>query len=231
MSGCKFLIMDGAPEKFESALATGAELVCLDLEDTVPEARKASLRAHVDAFLGMAAHKGVRSGVRINPLGTRDGLQDMLMLQQLPRQPRTVLLAKPESPEEVALAGRLLTSRAGAPDLQVIIETPQALARAEAMALVPGVSALVLGGKDLATALRAQRNWDALLYARGRCVAAAALAGIDVYDEPHSPRDDFEGVRQAALRARAMGFSGKSAVDPRHVPIIQRTFQPTGDPT
>ena len=179
----------------------------------------------------MAAHKGVRSGVRINPLGTRDGLQDMLMLQQLPRQPRTVLLAKPESPEEVALAGRLLTSRAGAPDVQVIIETPQALARAEAMALVPGVSALVLGGKDLATALRAQRNWDALLYARGRCVAAAALAGIDVYDEPHSPRDDFEGVRQAALRARAMGFSGKSAVDPRHVPIIQRAFQPTGDPT
>ena len=93
------------------------------------------------------------------------------------------------------------------------------------------MSALVLGGKDLATALRAQRNWDALLYARGRCVAAAALAGIDVYDEPHSPRDDFEGVRQAALRARAMGFSGKSAVDPRHVPIIQRAFQPTGDPT
>ena len=85
---------------------------------------------------------------------------------------------------------------------------------------------LLFGGVDLATELRASTGWDAMLYARGRVVHAAALAGLDVMDMPYLAVDDPDGLAGEATRARDMGYGGKAAIHPVQVPGINAVFTP-----
>lgn len=221
----KLLILGGDPAAFAPALASGASLVSLDLEDTVPDDRKPATRALIPSFLAQARAAGCRAGLRISPLSTRDGLIDLLMLHELAALPDVLVLTKVESAAEMRLYENLLDGRCASLPLSVIIETPRAIHEAEAIALSSTrIESLSFGGKDLSRANRMERSWEPLSYARSRLVNAAAMAGLDVYDEPYHPRDDLEGLRQNCLRVKAMGFTGKSTTDPRHPAVIRTVF-------
>ena len=64
-------------------------------------------------------------------------------------------------------------------------------------------------------------------YARTRLVVAARAAGIDVYDTPFTDVNDDEGIVKDAAYAKALGFTGKASISPRHVEVINQVFSPS----
>ncbi|WP_458098248.1 HpcH/HpaI aldolase/citrate lyase family protein [Roseomonas sp. WA12] len=221
----KLLITGGQEALFPAAFASGATSICLDLEDTVPGELKAATRSLIPEFLRRGRPSGAELAIRISPLSTRDALVDIPLLLDAAELPDSVVLTKVESAAEVLLIDELLGGRCKLLPFNIIIETPRALAAVEEIAAASSrIIALSFGGKDLSKALRMERGWEPMLYARSRIVNAAAVRGIDVYDEPFHPRDDLEGLRQNCLRVKAMGFTGKSTTDPRHPAVINTAF-------
>ena len=93
----------------------------------------------------------------------------------------------------------------------------------------PRVAAIFLGGEDLTADLRCRRTkaGNEIAYARARMVMAARAAGVDVYDTPFTDVNDDEGIYTDAEYAKSLGFTGKSAISPRHVNAINEVFSPT----
>ena len=111
--------------------------------------------------------------------------------------------------------------------LHIIIETNAALEAAHDIAKAsPRIDALFFGGVDMAAELRCKNGWEPLLYARSRVVHAAATAGIDVIDVPYLDLQDLDGMRQEAMLAKALGFSGKGSIHPKQIPVINEVFTP-----
>ncbi|MBQ2201071.1 MAG: CoA ester lyase, partial [Clostridia bacterium] len=111
-----------------------------------------------------------------------------------------------------------------------LIETALGVERAfEIASATPRVTALFLGGEDLTADLRCRRTkaGNEIDYARKRLVCAARAAGIDVYDTPFTDVNDDEGIVVDAEYAKSLGFTGKSAIAPRHVRTINEVFSPS----
>ena len=91
------------------------------------------------------------------------------------------------------------------------------------------VQALFLGAEDLTADLQCTRTKEGreIEYARTRLVVAARAAGVDVYDTPFTDVNDDEGIVKDAQLAKALGFTGKASISPRHVEVINQVFSPT----
>ena len=114
--------------------------------------------------------------------------------------------------------------------LMPLIETALGVENAFAIATAASrVGALFLGAEDLTADLQCKRTKGSreIEYARSRLVVAARAAGVDVYDTPFTDVNDAEGMEADALSAKALGFTGKASISPRHVEIINRVFSPT----
>jgi (S)-citramalyl-CoA lyase len=217
------------PDRLERALATGADRVCLDLEDGVAAGAKAGARAALVSILQTdAVPPGL--GVRINSPRTEDGLRDVLALCELPPRPIAVMLPKVESAEEVRWIEALLATRHPEVRLQLLIETARAIEAASALAAASARTELVMfGGIDLAADLGAELAWEPLLYGRARVIGAAAAAGVGALDSVMLDIDAPDALRQEAERARRMGYTGKAAIHPRQLAPIHEAFAPTPD--
>jgi (S)-citramalyl-CoA lyase len=222
----KFMVIGGREEDLEPAFSYPADVICVDLEDTVPPDRKEAMRAALKPFIAQGRRLQRKTAVRISPLSTFDGLQDLLLMQQLDRAPDMVVLAKPQSPQEVAVVRDLLQPVMADIHLQAIVETAAALACVEQIASVPGLGSISLGGKDLSESLRVNRSWESLLYARSRCAAAAAAAGIPIVDGPQSRDTTANELRGLCVALRSLGYAGKSAVFPEHLDVINGIWSP-----
>jgi len=91
------------------------------------------------------------------------------------------------------------------------------------------VKAIFLGGEDLTADLHCKRTKEGneINYARSRMVCAARAAGIEVYDTPFTDVNDDEGIYTDAEYAKSLGFTGKSAISPRHIKAINEVFSPS----
>jgi citrate lyase beta subunit len=219
------LLTQGLPE----ALASGADLVCLDLEDAVPPERKAEARAAVCAVLRDAVvPPRVRMVVRVNDVPSADGRADLGALVACGRPPAIVMLPKVHGPEEVVEAGRFVAAAGADCELAAIIETAHGLESAGAVARAhPRLRSLYFGGFDLSSALGCQMAWEPLLYARSRVVHAAALAGIEALDSPYAGVGDDEALAADCERAKSLGMAGKCTKHAAQVPVIRRAFSAT----
>lgn len=224
MSTSKYMVIGGQVQQLPQAFDLPAEAICLDLEDTVSATLKDRARAALPHLVALAARTGKTAAVRINALSTFEGLRDLLLLQQLEHAPAMIVLAKTESARDVVLVRDLLQPLHGPLHLQPIIETTAALHQVEDIAGVFGVGSLSLGGKDLSESLRVERGWEPLLYARSRCSAAAAMHGIPIVDGPQSRDESSESLRALCVKLKALGFAGKSAVFPEHLPVINEVW-------
>jgi len=81
----------------------------------------------------------------------------------------------------------------------------------------------------MAAELRCDNAWEPLLYARSRVVHAAASAGIDVIDVPYLDLEDPDGMKQEAIKAKSLGFSGKGSVHPKQISSLNNVFTPSED--
>jgi citrate lyase beta subunit len=214
---------------FAKAIKTGADIVCIDLEDAIAPHHKSQARADTMALFSNGPSFG-RSEVlvRINSLRTRDGLADVLAVIGTATRPTGLMLPKVKSADEIRLLEELLTSEDCGLRFQIIIETNAGL---EACHEIAGASSrtdsLLFGGVDMAAELRVEPTWEGLLYARTRCVHAAATAGIDIIDVPYLDLDDMDGLAREASLCAQIGMTGKGAIHPKQLPAIERAFTPS----
>ncbi len=208
------------PERFAKALASGADLVCIDLEDAVPPEGKEEARAAALAAIG-----DERLALRINALTTAEGVADLLALSKAPRAPALLLMPKVEHAGEIAVARGALG--AGAPGIVPLIETAAGLRALPEISAQPGVAALMFGGADFAGELGCDFAWEPLLHARSTIVAAAAAARLPAIDVPWIALDDAAGLENECRRAKSLGFAAKAAIHPAQVDAIHLAFRPT----
>jgi citrate lyase subunit beta/citryl-CoA lyase len=205
------------PDRFDKALAAGADAVILDLEDAVSPAKKNDARAAIEKWL--TADKQVL--LRINADTTEWYRQDL----ELARAGGItgILLSKAESIEGslhaiCAEAGKILLPQ---------IETAQGFENAYALASTPGVQRLLFGTLDFQMDLGIDGEGDELAYFRSELVLVSRLAGIQPpVDGPSTALDNATQLTADTHRARRMGFGGKLCIHPRQVVHVNAAFAP-----
>lgn len=217
------------PDMYPKALASGTDIVCVELEDGIAPKDKAEARTKgLALFEKPQANDGVERIVRINCVREAFGLADVQAVLQTDMPPPALMMPKVRTPEEVVWLDDLLSERGHDTRLHIIIETNPGLEAAYEIAQCsPRIDALFFGGVDMAAELRCANTWENLLYARSRVVHAAAASGIDAIDVPWLDLEDEAGLRQAAEQARDLGFSGKGSIHPKQIPVINSVFTPS----
>jgi citrate lyase subunit beta / citryl-CoA lyase len=233
-----WLFIPGDSEKKLGKVADcGADAVIIDLEDSVAPSNKDAARDMTAAFLENSDRSGPQLWVRVNPLGSADNKQDVATI--VAAAPHGLVLPKCEGPEDVARLGAMINAAGGEPAIAIhaiATETPRAVFKLGAFAdhKPQRLSAISWGAEDLATAIGASGNrhadgrfHDAFLHARSLALFAAHAAAVQAVDTLHADFRDDDGLRQSSERARAEGFTGRLAIHPAQVPIINAAFLPT----
>ena len=217
------------PDMYPKALASGADVVCVELEDGIAPKDKAEARRKALAlFESRQSDDGVERIVRINSMRERFGIEDLNAILTSKTPPPALMLPKIRTPDEVVILDQLLTEAGHDTRLHVIIETNEGLEAAfEIAKCSPRIDAMFFGGVDMAAELRCQNSFDSLLYARARVVHASAAAGLDVLDVPFLDLDDPEGMRVEAEKVRDLGFAGKGSVHPKQIAGLNEVFTPS----
>jgi len=214
-------------DRFAKALASGADGVILDLEDSVDPGRKAEARETVAAFLATPPETSSIVFVRVNAAGSPWIDDDLACVRGIPDL-YGVVMPKVESPLEMEAVARQVPSRRVVP----LLETARGIVNAAAIASADAdVPALLFGAEDLTSELGIPRTIDGeeLVYARSQVVLAAAAAGAEPLDAVFTDLADVGRLREDARRARAVGFRGKMAIHPAQIPVIHEVFSPSAE--
>ena len=223
------------PNMLINGSCLGSDAIIFDLEDAVSPAEKDAARLLVRNTLKYMDLGGCETIVRINSVDTAFWKYDIDTI--LPQRPALILLPKAGTAEDVLTADAYIGEveeklgfEQGTVGLMPLIETALGVENAFAIAsCCPRVKALFLGAEDLTADLQCKRTKEGreIEYARTRLVVAARAAGIDVYDTPFTDVNDDVGIEADAMLAKALGFTGKASISPRHVEVINRVFSPT----
>ena len=225
---CLLFVPGSRPERYAKAVATGADQVCIDLEDAVAPADKDGARASLFAFLESGPESRGEIGLRINPLSTAQGRADLEALAASGLAPAFVMLPKVETADELRQADAALAGIDTAFIAQ--IETAKGLLDARAIAAAsPRLQALMFGGFDYIVALRGRAGWESFLHPRVQLATIAAEAGIGCLDVPWLDIKDEAGLVAETDRVIALGFTAKAAIHPAQVEPIQDRYLPTAD--
>ncbi len=212
----------------EKALASGADIVCLDLEDAVPTAEKETARHTAAPFLTAAS--GPERVVRINCLRSADGLRDILTLLDAKPTGGTIFLPKVATPDEVRLTDELIAEASAPLKIAVLIESLEGVKNAAAiLRSSPNISFAMFGAVDYAAELGVEVAPEPLYHARAILVHAARSAGVNLLDVPCLSFRDQNAVHAEAIYARSLGFNGKACLHPSNVNVVNNTFSPTAE--
>lgn len=212
------------PDRFGKALASGADLVCIDLEDAVAASDKDAARfATIEALATLDRR---RVAVRINGLATAEGLRDLLAIAGATALPAFLFVPMVASACHVEIVRAVVREAVG---IVPLIETPAGLAQARDIAAATGVAAMMFGGGDMAASLGVELAWEPLALARAQFVLACAGRGFPLIDVPFVRLEDEAGLAEEARRAQALGFTAKAAIHPAQVAAIRRVFAPGAD--
>lgn len=211
------------PERFEKAAASGADLICIDLEDSVPADQKNSARESV--LTGLAGLERQKTAVRINGLKTAAGLADLLALMNADHVPSLIFIPMVESASEVEIVQNILGDKIDG--LVPLIETVKGLRAGDAIAASKGVAAMMFGGGDFSAELGTKLEWEPLLAARGAFIMCCASAGVMAVDVPYIDMSNEAGLADECVRAKALGFHAKAAIHPKQLTAIQSAMRPS----
>jgi citrate lyase subunit beta / citryl-CoA lyase len=239
-----FVPADGG-NKLDKAMASGADAVIVDLEDSIAAEGKVAARKSAADFLNEAckAKSRPRLVVRVNSIQT--GLIDADLDAVVSARPDAIMLPKAEGGASVIHADAKLSVReaiGGLPDggikiIAIATETAAALFLAGTYhGASTRLAGLTWGAEDLSADLGAEANRDAdgrfldpYRLARALCLAGAAAAQVRAFDTVIPDFRNAGLLRREAEEARRDGFSGKMAIHPVQVPIINEVFTPTAD--
>ena len=214
------------PNMLINGSCLGADAVIFDLEDAVSPAEKDAARILVRNTMRYMDFQGCERIVRVNAVDTPYFAADLEAI--LLEGPDMLLLPKAGTAEEVQAADAAMAQveeRLGLQKraaLMPLIETALGVENAFSIAACcPRVEARFLGAGDRTAQLQCQTTKG------GRGIEYARAAGVEVYDTPFTDVNDDEGIEADAALAKALGFSGKSSISPRHVEVINRVFSPS----
>lgn len=227
--------------KIAKAQTTNADLVIIDLEDAVAESARPEARQRVLAHLQSdRSAMTAAQFVRINPMDSDDAELDLEIV--MAGKPDGIVLPKALAPRDIKDLSLRLDGLerdhgidVGATKiLPVATETPKALFALGKYSKVAGrLCGLTWGAEDLGAAVGAlskagsDSEWSAPFeLARSLCLFAAAAAGVAAIDTLYSDFRDGDGLNASARRARRDGFTGKLAIHPAQVDIINAAFTP-----
>ena len=216
------------PEMYPKALASGTDMVCIELEDGIaPKDKEEARKKALNLFKDKQVDDGIERIIRINSVREHFGILDLQEILISENPPPAIMLPKVKTPDEVVLVDTLLNEKGLDCRLHVIIETNEGLENAYDIGSSSSrIEALFFGGIDMAAELRCKNEWEPLLYARSRVVHAASSNGLDVIDVPYLDLEDMEGMKNLAIKARDLGFTGKGSVHPKQIAILNEVFTP-----
>ncbi len=213
----------------------GSDAVIFDLEDAVSPAEKDAARILIRNTMRYMDFGGCEKIVRINAIDSPYWQADLDAV--LPQKPDLILLPKTGTAADVLTVDAYMTKleqelgfAQNTVGLMPLIETALGVENAFSIAsAAKRVQALFLGAEDLTADLQCKRTKEGreIEYARTRLVVAARAAGVDVYDTPFTDVNDDEGIVKDTQLAKALGFTGKASISPRHVEVINQVFSPT----
>lgn len=231
----KLFVPGARPELFEKALASEADALSFDLEDSVIEGRKAEARSALRQFLrkGSTAASGKTMIVRVNPASSPHFAPDILAAVQ--QGVHIINLPKPRDAAEVRAAAKAIAQAqaanrvGGTVGLLVNVETPTALRIAHELAAADArVVGLQLGLDDLFEPLGiSRRDESAVRQAMFTLRIAAGEAHVFAYDSAFADIEDEAGFTTEARQARSFGFIGKSCIHPSQVALANAAFRPS----
>jgi citrate lyase subunit beta / citryl-CoA lyase len=228
--------------KLVRALESGADAIVLDLEDAVLPERKGIAREMLRAWLAGQTGSHARLWVRVNDLTSGHLLRDLA--QVVPSRPAGIMLPKILGPEDVSTVGHYLDALETEHDLPLgqvrimalVTETPLAILRLGELAQQrhPRISHVSWGAEDLSSALGAgdprtlSGEWrPTYVHARTQCLLTAHALGAEALDTIHVNFKDLDGLRESSLASRYDGFTGRIAIHPDQVQVINEAFTPS----
>ena len=219
------------PEMFPKALASGADMVCIELEDGIAIKDKDEARKNtINALKNLKINNDVELVVRVNCQRTKPGLLDLEAFISSKLNVKALMLPKVKTPDEITFIDDLLTDCNLDTDLHVIMETNEALENIYDIAHASKrIVALYFGGVDMAAELRVPNSYENLIYARSKLVHAGASVGIDVIDVPYLDLEDMDGMKKEAELVRNLGFTGKGSIHPKQINILNEVFTPSNE--
>jgi citrate lyase subunit beta/citryl-CoA lyase/(S)-citramalyl-CoA lyase len=225
---CRSLIVTRGPdlERLYKAQSSGADIVLFDLEDGVHPTLKDAARDAFPTLCGDQLRHPL--GLRINSPRTDAGRRDLEMLESAPTQPVVIVLPKVESARDVHLADELLTRAGSQAWLWAILESGVGVLKAQEIAQASErLAALSFGSADFCAELGIAMKWEPLVHARSQVVLAARTAGLGVLDSPTFTLEDPAVLAFEAAAAADLGFTGKIAIHPKQVEVINAAFTPS----
>lgn len=230
-------------KKLAKAADIAADVLVLDLEDSVLPDRKPTAREMLKSYLA-ATPQRQRMWVRVNDLASGELLNDLPAV--VAAKPTGIVLPKIKGPEDLEIVSYYLDALEAANGLAngsigiipVVTETPLSVLRLgeTARRSFPRVKALTWGGEDLSSAMGAgdprdaQGAWRPMyVHARNQCLLAAHAMGVEAIDTVYVNFRDQEGLKKASAESRYDGFTGRIAIHPDQIAIINETFSPSAE--
>ena len=210
------------PERFDKALASGADRVILDLEDAVAPDDKAAARSSIAAWLDQSAAARDRILVRINDTSTPWHVEDLNLLRQI--QPCTVMLPKCEDERQIAAVHSCLTPPA---TLVALIESARGVEALQRIAGAPGVSRLAFGALDYMVDLDIPADSPALAQTAIQIAVASRAAGLAKPIAGVTPDMDTKRVASDMREAMALGFGAKMCIHPMQIAAVRQAITPS----
>lgn len=216
--------------KIAKALESEADAVIFDLEDSVAPPQKASAR---EILKGLPKRSnGPEWWVRVNPLGSEFHKDDLKLIGSA--YVHGIVLPKAESGADIT---QLAHRTGNIPIHAIVTETAASLFGLLSYRDPKSpLRAMSWGAEDLSAALGASSKYDAdgelsftFRLARSLCLAGAVAAGVQPVDGVFADFRDEEGLRAEAEAARREGFTGKLAIHPDQVRVINAAFSPSAD--
>ena len=233
----------GANEKMlAKSLATNADSLVLDLEDAVTPDRKEDARRIVSDWLRDVDFGRQERIVRMNPLDTPWGLDDLRSTMRSP--PDAYLVPKVRTLSDVERIDQQLAAlerdyghESGIVKLILVsTETPQGVLNLPTFTQCRRVTALTWGAEDLSAAIGARRNrdergeyLDVFKFCRVRTLLCATAGGVQPLDTVYVDIKGLDGLRRECIESAWMGFTGKITIHPDQIPIVNEAFTPSAD--
>lgn len=221
---CSLFIPASAPRMINASFSMKADSLIFDLEDAVHVEEKDSARMILAYALPLFKNRNI--AIRIN-CSTSCWREDLELLRTGIVHNIIVPKAKADHIKDISDA---LDSMGVNADIAALIESTESLEELSQIAKSsPRVTGLLMGGEDYSLDLGTERSkaGNEILYARIKIANVASAYHLESLDTPFSDTNDMEGLERDAAYAKGLGFTGKLAINPLQVPVIQKVFYPS----
>jgi citrate lyase subunit beta / citryl-CoA lyase len=241
MRSLLFVPGDGG-SKLDKAMASGADAVILDLEDSIAPERKAAARQACLDYLNAVRDRTNRPRLLVRINGLETGLTDADLAAIVPGKPDAILFPKAEGGTSVIHLDAKLTAQeaiAGLPEgsIKVLAQTVESALGLFLAGTFRDTSARLIGmtwgPEDLSSEVGAEANREAdgnltepYRLARSMCLFGAAAAKLPAIETIHVDFRNLDALRHDTELARRDGFTGRLAIHPAQVPVINEVFTP-----